>query len=439
MGRWFTLLLVAALCAWCSTPAAAQTGSTAATAAYAQGVVAFQGGDYAEARADFLRARVLGYQGPELSYSLGASCYRLGRYAEAAQEFRSLTADPHAAGLAHYNLGLIALRQGDAAVARQEFLAARQAPQAEIGRFADQELARLPPSASPWFGYADLSAGYDDDVAPTLGTSLLPPAQHGSPFLSLLAGGGGQLSGTYADGIGLSGSVYRADYARLSQYDEMLLRLGPEYRRTDAGWTSMVGMYGSHVILGGAAFEDSGLLHFETRRAFGSQLLVGGYEYERVAGGAAYGYLTGWRQSVFVENEFTYGAAKAAVGYEHEVNGRSDLNDLAGSGQFFSVSPVSNRLYGELTVQHDERWTTHCSLSYEASDYRDPDVLLNGNILTVIARDDRLAIGSVGEVYKVSKLLSFEVEYRYLRNGSTIPVYGYQSHRLTLSLERLIL
>src|SRR5579859_4346712 len=256
MGRWsillLLLLLVMALCASRATAAAAeQAAAPAAAAAYAEGVSAFEAGDYAQARVDFLRARDLGYRGSDLAYSLGATCYQLGRYAEAAREFGGLLDDPHTAGLAHYDLGLIALKQGDEASARREFQAARQAPQADISRLADQQLARLPlPPPSTWFGYANLAAGYDDDVAPALITSLLPPAQQGSPFLSLLAGSGGQLSGTYADGVGISGSFYRADYARLSQYDEAVLRLGPEYRRTDADWASMAGVYASHVILG---------------------------------------------------------------------------------------------------------------------------------------------------------------------------------------------
>src|SRR5690242_4341581 len=139
----------------------APEGASRAEVVYAAGVAAFQSGDYAAARADFLAARDAGYETAALEYSLGATCYQLGLYEDARREFTRLLSDPHIAPLAHYNLGRIAVRQGDFDTARDEFLAAySQTTTPEIQPLAAAELAQLPPPApARWYGYADLSAG----------------------------------------------------------------------------------------------------------------------------------------------------------------------------------------------------------------------------------------------------------------------------------------
>ncbi|MGE5625438.1 MAG: tetratricopeptide repeat protein [Bacillota bacterium] len=417
----------------------APEGVSQAEVAYAAGVAAFQRGDYAAARTDFLDARAEGYAGVQLDYSLGATCYELGLYEDAKQEFTRLLGDTQIAPLAHYNLGRIAVRQGDVDTARDEFLAAySQAATPEIRQLAAAELARLPPPAAErWYGYADLSTGYDDDVAPLPLASLEPPERQGSPLVSLLAGGGGRLTGSHDDGWQLQGSVYRADYSRLSSHDETLLLAGPGYRLATDGWRSTFDLLASHVILGRATLEDSLLGRVEELRDLSPANSLGvGYEYERVVGGSGFDYLTGGRQALFLEDRFNGDAYQALLSYQHESNRR---NDLSTGGEFFSASPLRNRFHGELTLKYTDAVNLRTAASYEKSLYGKSDVVFNGAGFFVATRDDDLYTGSIGGSYEFTKQWSLLLEFRYLKNASNDPVYSYQSHRLTLTLQHLFL
>lgn len=407
--------------------------------AYAAGVAAFQTGDYAAARTDFLKARAAGYKGAQLDYSLGATCYQLGLFEDAKREFASLLGDAQIAPLAHYNLGRIAIRQGDVDAARDEFLAAySQAAAPEIQQLAAAELARLPaPAAERWFGYADLSAGYDDDVAPLPVASLEPPERRGSPLVSLLAGGGGQLTGSHDDGWQLQGSLYRADYSRLSSHDETLLRAGPAYRHAAGIWSSTIELNVEHFILGRETLENSTVGRIEEQREISpANTLGGGYEYEHVAGGTGFGYLTGWRQALFLEDRFNGHGYQALLGYQHESNRRKDLSTGV---EFFSASPARNRFYGELTLKFTDALSLRTAASYEKSIYGKPDVVLNGVSFFVVTRDDGLYTGSIGGSFEFTPHWSLLAEFRYLKNDSNAPFYSYQSRRFTLTLQRLFL
>ena len=434
MRRRLAILIAALSCLGCAGAQAEDLGR--AELAYAAGVTAFQSGDYVAARSDFLDARAEGYETPQLDYSLGATCYQLGRYDEARREFARLLMDPEIASLAHYNLGRIAVRQGDVDTAREEFLAADSETTAyEIRQLAETELARLPPPIARWYGYADLSAGYDDDVSPLPFASLQAPERQASPFVSLLAGGGGQLGGTPDSGWQLQGSVYRAEYSRLSDDDETLVSGGPGYRYAADGWRSAFDLIGSHVILGRDTLEDSLMGRIEELRDLTpTDALAVGYEYERVDGGGGFGYLTGGRQVLFLEDRFTGDTAQALLGFQHESNEREDLSVDA---DFFSTSPLRNRFYGELTLKYSDAVSLHAAASYEKSTYDRPDVVTDGVDVFVATRDDDLYIVSLSGSYEFTPLWSFLLEDRYLKNASNIPFYSYQSHRLTLTLQHL--
>ena len=440
MGRPLALLIAVASCL-VHTGAHAQGQATPdpsrAELSYAAGVAAFQEGDYAAARRDFLESRAEGYEGAQLDYSLGATCYQLGLYEEAKHEFARLLGDPRIAPLAHYDLGRIALRQGDMDTARDEFLAADSTAAApEIRQLAAAELARLPPpDAERWYGYADLATGYDDDVAPLPLANLEPPEKRGSAFVSLLAGGGGQLTGSHDDGWQVQGSAYRTDYSRLSSHDETLLVVGPGYRHAGGDWKTSFDLLGSHVILGQATLEDSLSGRVAALRDLGAaDALEMGYDYERVSGGDGFGYLTGGRQALFVEDRFTGDTAQALLGYQHESNRR---DDLTAGDDFFSASPLRNRLYGELTLKYAHAVSLRIAASYENSLYGKPDVVSEGTRLIVATRDDALYTGTLGGSYGFTPQWSLLLEIRYLKNASNDPVYRYQSRRLTLTLQHI--
>lgn len=434
--RLFALLLSLGALLLCASSHAADQAETA----YARGVAAFRMGDYADALDDFLRARGAGYRGMQLDYSLGAVYYRLGQYPDAKREFESLLSVPRLAALVHYNLGLIAAAQGDRNTALREYHAAyAAASQPDIKRLAAAEIARLGLSTlSPprWFGYANLSAGYDDNVALAPQFGVTAPSRQGSSLTTVLAGGAAQLTGTYANGLELSGSFYGTDYSRLSQYDETLLNLGAQYRFASDPWSGQLGISGSDVTLGGAAFETLGTLQFTVRKQLAAgNRLVAGYTYQHVSGIQSFDYLSGWQQQAFLQDEIAAPGYKAIFGYQHEINRR---NDLALGTEFLSASPVRNRLYARLAL-HATNWLSwEFGLSYEKSLYGKPDVLVSGNATTTIGRSDALYIGKLGAEYRLSKRWSLTAEYRYLKNSSNVDIYSYQSNRYALSLEYLL-
>lgn len=440
MRRPLAFLIAALSClAYIDCRADEAQASSRAELAYAAGVAAFQSGDYTTARADFLEARAEGYETAGLDYSLGATCYQLGLYEEAQQEFRRLLKDPQIAPLAHYDLGRIAVRRGELDTARDEFLAAdSDAAAPEIRQLAAAELAQLPASAAErWYAYADRSVGYDDDVAPLPLVDLEQPERQGSPFISLLVGGGGQLSGTQDDGWRLQGSLYRAHYTRLSSHDETLLLAGPGYRHAADGWATTFDLRGSDLILGHATLQDSVSARVEELRDLSpTDTLGAGFEYERVTGGGDFTYLTGGRQAFFLEDRFTGDAVQALLGFQHESNHR---DDLTAGGDFFSASPLRNRVYGELTYRCTDALSLRAAASYEKSTYSKPDVVSDGVSFFAMTRHDGLYTGSIGGSYELTQKWSLLLDIRYLKNDSNDPFYSYQSHRLTLTLQRLFL
>lgn len=431
------VLTVLFLCArsYAAMEPAAGNGETA----YAKGVTAFQAGDYTRALDAFLRARAAGYKGVQLDYSLGATYYRLGRYAAAKREFESLLQAKGLAALCHYNLGLIAVAQGDRTTALREFQSAYAgASQPDIKRLAADEIARLTPNTSRparWFGFANLSAGYDDNVALAPQSGVAPPSGEGSTLTALLAGGAGQLTGSYANGIQLSGSYYGTDYQRLSQYNETMLTLGSQYRYASDPWSARGGVSGSNVSLGGAGFETLGSLQLEAKKTLaGGNRLAAGYQYQHVSGDRSFDYLSGWQQQAFIEDEITTPGYAATIGYQHEINRR---NDLTLGTEFLSASPVRNRLYARLTLHSTDLLSWEIGMIYEKSSYSKPDILVSGNTATTIGRSDALYIGTTGAEYKLAKWWMLKAEYRYLKNASNVGIYSYQSNRFSLSLEYL--
>lgn len=411
-----------------------------ANAAYAAGVAAFTQGDYSHALAAFLQARASGYTGAQLDYSLGATYYRLGRYDLAKREFESLLYAPKLAALCHYNLGLIAAAQGDSVRALREYRTAYSgASEPAIKRLAAAEIARIAPPVprvSPWFGYATLSAGYDDNVALAPQSGVTLPARQGSSLLTLLAGGGGQLTGSYVNGLRLMSSYYSTDYQRLSQYNQTILNLGAQYRYAWNDWAVQAGASTSHMTLGGSGFENLEALRFDAqKRLSGEHTLAAGYQYARVFGFDDFNYLSGWQQQAFVEDRITGREYVATVGYQHEINKR---NDLTTATEFFSASPTRNRVYTRVRIRQTERWGLDLDLAYERSRYANPDVLDTGNSPVTIGRSDTLYIGEIGAEYQIASQWNLKAAYRYLRNASNISTYSYQSNLYSISIEYLL-
>lgn len=419
--------------------ASGQTTVDVSRKAYSEGVAAFEAGDYQRARAAFLRARATGYIDPRLGYSLGATYYHLGQYVLAQREFSALLEEPQLTALCHYNLGLIANKLHEPELARREFqIASGGASDAGLRRLASDELVRLAPPtarASRWFAYADLTGGYDDNVALAPQTGLVAASGRGSPLLSVLAGGNGQISGSYADGTQVFGSYYQTDYSSLPQYNQTMLNLGAQYRYASPQWSARVAVSGGKVTFGGASLERLTTLRFEAGRELAvHNRVVAGYQYQWVTAASNYDYLSGWQQQLFVEDQAATPGFSAMFGYQHEVNRR---NDLTTGTEFFSDSPARNALYARLKLHHTDKLDFYLDARYEKSLYPDPDILTGTSGVTTIRRNDTQYTFDVGSQYQLTTTWQLDAGYRYLKNTSNIGFYAYQSNRFSLSFKYL--
>lgn len=408
-------------------------------AAYANGVSAFARGEYTRALAAFLKARADGYSNPRLGYSLGATYYRLGKYAQARQEFSRLLGDRNLGALAHYNLGLIATAEHDRKTARQEYRKAyEQAKQPRLKRLAAAALGITAPQSTSLrpFAYAKLAFGYDNNVALAPQTAaVLPVARAGSPLTTLMAGGGYPLGGTYANGYFLTGNFYNTDYQKLSPYNERMITLGAQARRRFEGWAYQAGLSGSHITIGGTAFESMASVHANAQKKLDQQNTLGvGYRYDHVSGSGIYSYLSGSQHRLFVEDRLKLSGSRLTFGYQHAINAR---NDYMSGAQFLSVSPTRNRLYAKLRFPETSKLVWEAAVRYEKSTYSPTDVLVSGTTTTMVDRDDTLYVARFGADYKVLPHWSVKGEYRYLNNQSNIGIYAYKSNLYLLSLNYL--
>ncbi len=420
---------------------AAAPHSSAATVAFQRGIVAFGSGRYAEALRDFRLARRNGMSDVHLTYNLGATYYHLGEYAAARREFLSLAKHPDLAALSHYNLGLIALKQGNRSEARRDFQHAHAETRSPaLAQLASTQLARLGTRTqrrSTWVGFANAAAGYDSNVTFTSQNSLLAPAQKGSAVLSLLAGGVGQVTGTYRQGLQIIGSFYRVDYPSVSQFSQTYLRVGGKYKFGGDNWANAFGVYGGHINLGGSSFETLGTVKVESRHTFSpGNEMRGSYSYTRVMGGSIYGYLSGWQQAFDIEDTAHWAPLELTLGYSLDLNQR---NNLSTPTQFFSVSPTRNGVFGRVKWHYSDAIAFFVEGTYQHSRYDQPNVLVQGGTTTRLTRVDSWRTLELGATYALSNVWNARADYRYTRNTSNIPFYSFNSNRVMFSLEYLFL
>jgi Tetratricopeptide repeat len=405
--------------------------------AFDRGAAEFHAGDYPGALADFLKARREGIQNPQLGYDLGVTYYHLARFDEARREFIALTALPSVAALSHYNLGLIALQQHDKPGARKEFkraLASAQTP--ELHALAAAALDNLGPEPTHnprWTTFANAGFGYDSNVALTSESTTLTPAQQGSDVYSLLAGAIAQLSGSGAQGWQAVGTFYRLDYPKLGQYDQSYLHLGGQYRWRTGDWGHMFGFYAGEVTLGSANLESLATFSADTRYAYPSgTTLHAFYRYTRIKGSSDYDYLTGWHQSIGVEDTLQMPRVDLTLGYSFDFNERNNYNSPS---QFLSSSPTVNGVYALYNWHMDDAMTLHLEADYQHSHYQESNTTTQGSTVTSILREDNWWSSAIGLSYSLDTSWSLRLNWSFSDNRSNISQYSYNSKQIMASLE----
>ncbi len=400
--------------------------------AFGHGTAAFHAGDYSKALADFLEARRDGIRAPQLGYDLGVTYYRLGRYTQARHEFTALTGIASLAALGHYNLGLIAMHEHDEQSARAEFtIVYASAQEPKLRALAAAALDRLgarPIPALHWTAFVVTGAGYDSNVALTSESTVLTPAHRGSGMYSLLAGAVGQLSGDTHQGWQAVGTFYRIDYPAVSAFNQSYLHLGGQYRWGSGSWNHLLGFYAGDLSLGGANFETLATVSVDSRFEYApGDTLHAFYRYTRVRGSSSYDYLTGWHQSLGIEDTWKMPHTDLTLGYTFDFNERNNFNEPP---QFLSTSPTDNGLYALLNWQLSDASALFFETDYQHSHYQGADTLLQGGTGKNIFREENWWSTVFGTRYILSKQWALRADVSFTDNRSNIPLYSYHSNQI---------
>jgi len=421
-------------------PAAVAAQPSSGVTAFERGVAEFGSSDYGRALADFLEARNDGVDGPQLGYDLAVTYYHLGRYLEASHEFKVLTGISAVAALSHYNLGLIAMRQGDDATAADELHTAyTTATDPTLRTLAEAALSQLEstPAREPrWTAFANAGAGYDSNVALSSESTVITPSHRGSDVYSLLAGAVAQLTGSGADGWQAVGTFYRTDYPVVSQFNQSYLHLGGQYRWGSAAWSQVLGLYAGDLTLGDTNFETLATASAESSFASSSDnTLHAFYRYTRIRGGSDYDYLTGWHQSLGIEDTRKMTSVDLTLGYTFDFNER---NNFRAQPQFLSASPTDNGLYAKLNWRVSDIATLIFESDYQHSHYQGADVIFQGATTTNIFREENWWSSEIGATYSLSDRWLLRLDCSFTDNRSNIPEYSYHSNQVMFSIEYVV-
>jgi len=427
--RW-VLLMMAGCCLFPQ----AQAASPDAHTAMQEGIQDFGAGEFRGALDKFLEARRRGLSSPALRYDLGATYYKLGRNAEAAVEFKSLLSDPKFGDFARYNLGLTLLRAGHKHEALQYFSqVAEQAPDTHLQTLARAELQNNQPRGPHgWQAFLQTDGGYDDNVLLASNETLLTTPSAGSVMYSVMAGGGGWLTGGRDRGFRLAGSLYDVQYPDQRAFNLLIAQAGPEYLLPAGSWALRASALGARINLGTGELETYGSLNLRGEHSLAGGALRLNYRLERIRGGPNYAYLSGWQNEFGVRESWQPGRAEILLGYSLTLNRRQDLRTAT---EFFSVSPLRNQLETELNWTATPRSTFYLHGLYWWSLYRDPNLFLQSGVLQEQKRSDKGYLAELGWVYRVTSKANVTAEYARRNNDSNIQRYGYTSNQVSLSLQ----
>ena len=195
------------------------------------GIAYFDSGQYAQAQSWLERAYQEGSERWTVAFFLGLTAYRMGDDVTAQRYLNEATADPELKAAAEYYLGLSLLRQGQTAAAQVQMSeAARERPQPEVGKLAEQYTARAQgrtvPGAveaqrkKPWSLFAELDFQHDSNV--NIGPSdntLKVPTNKGDGAAALAAGGNYTLLDSTFGSVWAHYDFYQSIHFRLTEFD----------------------------------------------------------------------------------------------------------------------------------------------------------------------------------------------------------------------------
>ena len=371
MRFFMALYLLVAASAW-----AANDGGTED---FDNGVRLFQLQRYAEALDSFLAARKAGLETPELGFNLGSTYYKLGRYEDSRNEFEKLLKVPSAAALAEYNLGLASLRLSDQTAAARHFAeAARIAQDQDLARLAKSALERLQAGVAAvtpqprLHSLVSLARGHDSNVTLSADPDQLGVPHASDDYYEVFGATEYQVHGNRENGERLSATGYVRRNDDIDEFDQSVVQGAFSVDRRIGSWYTTSSLIVDTIFLDKDRFSSSATGSLEARHALPFNSSAGlRYQGSYINADGQFASLEGQRHALRGSLANQYGRAITQLGYEFEINDRSDLK--AANGQFFSRSPIAHTVFLANATQVTSRLSLQPSVDYRFSRYRDPD------------------------------------------------------------------
>ncbi len=375
--------------------------------------------------------------GANLQFNLGLVLYKLGRYAHSRAQFQAvLAAGGDYVSAAQHHLGLIAIREGTRhegiALLRQSESSATSERQRALARTTLARLGegpRAPRAVAS--AYASAGAGHDSNPVLLADDTDAGKGEDGDAYAELLAVA--QLPLVRRRQADLLGefSVYAREYEQVSDLRQQSAQAGLRYQHAGPRWqTSLIGQ-GEASFVGGDTFQTAAVAGIEWRRwSMGATRIA--FDAGAVRGGNGYGYLDGWRYRGSVEQAFALRSSRLRLGYDVEVN---DRDDLAIDDDFYSRSPLRQRISARWSGLVGERWSLEIGGRYRYARYADPDVTNSGGVADEKRRTEHLAEATLGLRYRLNSDWSLLAQYQFQNNDSNLDEYGYERHGALLAFE----
>jgi tetratricopeptide (TPR) repeat protein len=428
-------------------PGAAAPAEATAADAFARGVREYRAEHYEAALSAFLIARKRGMDSPNLDLDLGLSYYHLGRYDEARENFSRARSDLRYTALADYHLGLVAAQLGERDVAVAYLQSAQSAGKdrtlrdlatVALRRLDDVPLERqpiLPELAEPDGSYyLRVATGFDSNPELVGDTFDRPAAGDGSPYADVL----GNLEHPFLKTPGgttlFRGNLQLRRHATDEGYDELGGEAGLRQSWPWGEWRIGVTGEGGSAWLDGAAYQSTGSLGLDGRRAHGPTALMLRYQGLRISGDGLYDYLDGWRHRAEVDLARSFGLLRARADLDYEVNERADL---AERGEFRSYSPTRVALGLTFGTPQLRQLAYELRTRYRDSRYADADRILVNGALQERQREDRLATIGLRARWRQRQSWNWLFDYEYGQNESNLAPYVYTRHVLSAGVEFL--
>lgn len=391
------------------------------------GVSHFRNDELRQALQAFERAREDGMDTPRLRFNLALTHYKLGDYARARALFRGLVDTSGFDAMAHYHLGLIAERDNDRQRAAQRYREAleRSGP-TSLRRLAEAGLERTRGVRQTSF-YLFGGGGLDDN--PALLNDINRGETESDSYLELFG------HAAHRRGAGIfDGNVFLRRYNSAAFANTALLSGSAGRQTALAGGTLQYRAEITAIRIDDERLQEEYAGRLDWERPLGSaRYLDARLTATRVQAAEDFDFLSGWRYRARLRGSGRLGSGWWRAGYQFELN---DREDIAEDGDFFSRSPLRQRLRLEMGHPLPGAFSLESRLSYRHSRYRNKDRFGNEDGSTTEQRrtENRLA-ARIGTRWRLSQAWSTLIEYEYRDNRSSFDSFSYDRHTLLLGLE----